>query len=195
MGSIDTVTIRINLHIFARHNASCSTINLIWAPLGRIAARQSLAIGLPCLWGVLDFCLGPRDVGEGSTQTRVLSEIVFERWSARWVERCQVLGGLDSSFLVGHQRANRPGDGGTKREGPLRPKRTMRAQNCGTESRLVFCCCGSWFGEERSRLSPTTQPFWIRAPLPSGLQFLFSPPRRETTTHATWLRVAWVRKS
>jgi len=50
------------------------------------------------------------------------------------------------------------------------------------ESRWVFCCCASWFGEERSRLSPIAQPFWIRTPLPSRFHSLSPSPRHDDHT-------------
>lgn len=181
------VTMHINLHIFSSHNASYS-IPSVWSSLKLIAVlRRGLARVQPCLLRISDFCQGPRGAEEGYVWTRVLPALVSGEWLMRRREIFQVSDGLVSSFLggqgvVSHRRVSGSGDRGTKRERPLRPQKTFRTLDCGAESCLkqcpVFCCCASWFGGERSRLSPTTQPFWIRTPS-SRPAFSFFHPLHE----------------
>ena len=148
------VTLHINLRIFPNHNASSTAF-------ARVSLKQIVMwLQLIPVYGFPDSRQGPRGAEEECALTRVPSESVFEQAPVRCRERFQEPGGLVSSFLLGlrvvdRQKARWLRGKETKTARRLRPQRTSQTMGCATESCLTFCCCGSWFEVERSRLSPT----------------------------------------
>ena len=170
-----TITIHLNLHI-SRVQRSYF-IHRLCLPTPRWIAvqRRSLVRSKFCLPGC---CPSQRDGEEGCYRTRVVSGFVCDVWSGRCLERTQVPGGLVANFhavleKVYRQRRSRSEDRETEGKLPAQSRSTLRIQDRATERRLAICCCGSWFEGERSRLSPTSQPFWVCASRPSNFRFSF----------------------